>query len=621
MRASATRLAAGVAFAFITAAACGGGGGGGTPTPSPPPTPTPPSAANPCLAPAIESLDAPDAPAPAPGTLHPAPGAPPGKRVLDPSPEDALLNSIWAHNAAVARGAIRPFVSADVVAEDIGDVAVLQDRNDIIIGANRFDLNGVGLRFTRNGSGGYNVQRIDAAFRSPLGSVITLTDDDSQQQAIGFSFPFYAKSHGAVFINSDGNLTFEEEDKASTLRSIARLLNGPPRASPFFTDLDPSTGGRVLARAAADQFTVTWCGVRAFESDRATTVQVSLLPDGTIEMKFADNITVPSTIVGLSPGNTASLVTADLSAATSTSGGAAAIAERFLDRSQLDLVATIRQFYATHPDNYDQVVIWTDQRLLDDDNAFAFALITSNEVRGIGLNLFDSSRDFGSSGRLRSVVMMDTLTKYPDDPTQRFLGENNTLSVLGQEIGHRWLAYLEFRDHTGQQSQALLGREEAHWSFFFDSDASVAEGNDIEDLGGGSFRTVGTVQRYSLLDQYAMGFVSEAQVPRFFYVESPTNVIPPRAPESSPSVGVTFTGTRRDVLIQDVVAVMGPRQPSAAEASKLVRLAFIYVVSNGRSVDAGQVGKVDRIRRQWEDFFARATDTRARAETRLRPPT
>jgi hypothetical protein len=33
------------------------------------------------------------------------------------------------------------------------------------------------------------------------------------------------------------------------------------------------------------------------------------------------------------------------------------------------------------------------------------------------------------------------------------------------------------------------------------------DGNDIEDLGNGSFRTVGAVQRYSLLDQYAMGLV------------------------------------------------------------------------------------------------------------------
>ena len=93
--------------------------------------------------------------------------------------------------------------------------------------------------------------------------------------------------------------------------------------------------------------------------------------------------------------------------------------------------------------------------------------------------------------------------------------------MLGQEVGHRWLAFFEFRDHTGERSQALLGRDEAHWSFFFDSDASVMEGNDIEDLGGGSFRTVAAVERYSLLDQYAMGLVPRIEVPPFFYVREP----------------------------------------------------------------------------------------------------
>ena len=116
---------------------------------------------------------------------------------------------------------------------------------------------------------------------------------------------------------------------------------------------------------------------------------------------------------------------------------------------------------------------------------------------------------------------MDALSKYPDDPRQKFHGENNTLSLLGHEVGHRWLAFLNFRDENSQPSQALLGRDRAHWSFFFDSDASVVEGNDIVDHGGGSFSTRAAGQRYSLLDQYAMGLVDQTQVPPFFYVENP----------------------------------------------------------------------------------------------------
>jgi hypothetical protein len=143
------------------------------------------------------------------------------------------------------------------------------------------------------------------------------------------------------------------------------------------------------------------------------------------------------------------------------------------------------------------------------------------------------------------------------------------------------------------------------------------EGNDIEDLGGGSFRTVGAVQRFSLLDQYAMGLVPESAVPTLFYVEAPTNLSSSATAESGPRVGVTFNGTRRDVLINDIIAIHGPRRPSSSESARVHRQAFIYVVGSGRSPDGGQVAKLDRIRRQWEAFFLQATDGRMRADTRL----
>ena len=80
---------------------------------------------------------------------------------------------------------------------------------------------------------------------------------------------------------------------------------------------------------------------------------------------------------------------------------------------------------------------------------------------------------------------------------------------------------------------------------------------------------------------------------------------------------MTFNGTRRDVLIQDVTAIEGPRVPAAADSPKVHRQAFIYLVSAGRSPDATQIDKADRIRRQWEPFFLQATSGRMRADTRL----
>ncbi len=80
---------------------------------------------------------------------------------------------------------------------------------------------------------------------------------------------------------------------------------------------------------------------------------------------------------------------------------------------------------------------------------------------------------------------------------------------------------------------------------------------------------------------------------------------------------MTFMGTRRDVLVDDVISVEGPRLPASADAPKTHRQGFIYIVTNGRSLDAGQVAKLDRIRTMWEAFFLQATGGRMPAVTRL----
>jgi hypothetical protein len=615
--------------AFVTAlsfallvAACGGGGGsssnsGGT---------TPPgggtTATNPCTTALL--ADTPEAasigPAPAPGKT------PEEKRTLiDGDPRGRVYEAIALHRRAEelrqsrARAAAvtddgfgkTAITSPAPVAEDVGEIAVIQDTGDLILAQNAYDVRNIGLRFARSG-GSYTLSRIDGNFRSALGNRVTLGDDDSVQIAIPFSFPFYGTAQTAGFINSDGNITLGEEDKSSVDRNVARFLTGPPRIAPFFADLDPTTGtGKIFVNAASDQYTVTWCGVRGFDSTRTVTAQATLLPDGSVEMKYSDNINIGDSVVGISPGHTGDVALVDLT--TSTASGSGAIAERFAQANSLDTFAVAQKFYASHPDNYDQILLWTDQPLIRD--AFAYELTLANEVRGIGQDIFDLSRSTGSAGRVRSMVVMDYLGKYPEDPTSKFLGENNTLSVLGQEVGHRWLAYVDFRDRTGARSEALLGRDNAHWSFFFNSDASVMEGNQIEDQGGGQFRTVDAVKRYSRLDQYLMGLIPASQVPTFFYVESPNST---KSRTDAPAIGVSFTGTRRDVLVDDVIAINGPRTPASADTSKTHRQAFIYIVTNGRSTDAGQVAKLDRIRTQWEGFFLQATENRMTANTRLR---
>lgn len=595
--------------------ACGGSDGS-SPPPSQPPSGNVPQ--NPCASANPAEADFAPSAADRRSPLEAAAARDAKTAVIDGSTRWRVLDDLWIHRQAEARrpAAPRPQASPPRDAADVGEIAVLQDEGDLIVAPNPWDLRSTGLRFTVNGSGGYDVRQVDGAFRPTLGTQLTLTDDDTRQVDVPFGFQFYGRSQMAAYVNSDGNITFGEGDTATTERNIARLLTGPPRVAPFLADLDPSTGGGVYVHAAADQYTVTWCGVRGFESTRVTTVQATLLPGGTIELKFGGTITLQDAVVGVSPGTTAEFAVVDLSGSGPTAGGAAAVGERFAALNQLDTISVARKFYRTHADVFDQLVIWTDVTIVRD--AFAYETTVANEIRGLGIDVYDLSGGFGSGGRLRSLAIMDWLGKYPDDPSQRFLGEGNTLAVLAHEVAHRWLAFFDVRDHRGEISDQLLGRGRAHWSFFLDSDASVMEGNDIQDLGGGSFRTVGAMTGYSRLDLYAMGLLRESDVPPSFYVESPVNVSPSRNRESSPAVGVTFNGTRRDMLIQDIVAANGPRVPSAAESPRVHTQAFIYVVGAGRSAGADQIQKLDRIRRQFEGFFGQATDGRMRAETGLR---
>ena len=581
--------------------ACGGSGASpssGTPAS----TPAPAASANPCTA-ALGATG---------GVAASAAGRSPksdGYGHDDRDPREFLALHLLPRDGGVSARA------ASSSAQRSGDIAVVSDDGSIVIGANPFDLGAAALRFDPNGQGGYDVRRGSGGFRPDLGRRVRLADDDTREEALAFSFPFYGAARASAFVNSDGNLTFGRGDVATDARSLGRVLSGAPRVAPFFADLDPSAGGGIFVSAAPDGFTVTWCAVPDFDATGKITAQASLLPGGAVEIRIDASTTLKDAVVALSPGATDAFAPVDLSAAAATTdGGASAVGERFAAEASLDLVSASRRFYAEFADNYDQLLFWSDTRVVE-SGTFAFETTIQNAVTGIGQEVVSFADAYGSGGRLSSLVVMDDLGKYPADPVQRANGENTTLALVAHETGHRWGATLQFRDASGTSSDAWLGRQRAHWSFYCDSDASVLEGNDIEDQGGGSFRTTATVSRYGPFDLYAMGLLGESEVPRAFYVESPSGASQDR--ESAPRTGIAFTGTRREVSIGDVVAAMGPRDPPASRSPRAHRQAWVYVVGRGRTADPAAIAKLETIRRAFEGFFSDATGGRMSVETRL----
>jgi hypothetical protein len=524
------------------------------------------------------------------------------------------VRELLQQSPAASPGRSRPATTGarPLADRDDNNIAILEDNNgDLVIRANPFDLANTGLRFEPAGSG-YAVTTTSAEFRSSLGRRLTLGDDDSVTEALSAPFDFYGRRFTSLFVNSDGNVTFEEGDNASTERGLARLASGAPRIAPFFADLDPSAGGGVFFDSAPDATTITWCAVPGFERPETVTAQAVLLSNGAVEFRFSTT-TLASGVVALSPGRTETVTAIDLK-----NGGrvteAVALGELFRPTASLDLVAASRRFYQSHPDNFDQLIFWTDTTVVSD--AFAFESTVKNAITGIGLEVMDFSAELGSAGALQSVVNMDRISKYPDDPAMKLFGESSTLGVLAHETGHRWLARLTFLDVDRSISDRLLGRQLAHWSFFTDSDGSVMEGNEIEDLGGGAFRTALATEKYSRLDLYAMGAATEAEVPRWFFVDAP---ISSRSREAPAIVGHTFNGTRRDVLIQDVIDALGPRVPSAGDSPRLHRQAFVFVRRPTAVLAAQDLSRLARIREQFGPFFSSATENRMTVRTTLTP--
>ena len=388
---------------------------------------------------------------------------------------------------------------------------------------------------------------------------------------------------------------------------LADFLAGPPRLAAFFTSLDPSRAGTVSARLLPDRAVFDWREVPGAGQINRNSFQAILYPTGEVDLAFGEMQTREG-VSGLSPGQTLEATAADLAAAE-PHGSRGALVEQWSETEKVDLVSVTRRFYRDHPDLFEQLVVYTTRPLNPFPGTLAFQLNIKNEIGGIGLAANDDAADYGSGGGLRSLVYMDAIDPYL---------EVDGFEILGHEVGHRWLARLSFlRD--GAPSGGLLGRGAVHWSFFADTDASVLEGNDIEDRGGGRFETVDIARGYSPLDQYAMGFRSPAEVPPFFVVESPDDFRPNRGYKASsgPEPGVSFTGRRRDVRIEDVIAVLGPRVPPADAAPRLLRQAFILVADDQAPATAERLAALARIRSRFEPWYREATGGRARVDSAL----
>jgi hypothetical protein len=518
--------------------------------------------------------------------------------------------------AALASGA-RAAVSTN---KDIGNIAVIDDSGGVIGRRNAFDLDLRTLIFTPAATG-YFVEAGADAFADAGGDALALGDDDTKQVFLPFPFQFFGADYREAWVNSNGTVTFGRGDTDFS-GSFGHFVAGPPVIAALFTDLDPSQSGSIRFLAGSDRVVITWTRVPLVGRLAAAsfqTFQIRLYPSGRIELAYR-GANPPGAVVGVSPG---SLQPVDLahfsSSSTYTRTYTRGVAETFSAVDAVDIAFAAQRFYQTHEDAYDFLVFYNASEVSAGSGVVAYEMTVRSRGSGYGDTPINLGAELGSKRRLQAVLNMGPVGQYPLNPegivTSRMPIGDTPLSLLGHEAGHLALALVSVPDPSNPQSLPMLGSANAHWSFPFNSEASFLGGERIEDRGAGAsprFSTTATVQQYSPLDQYLLGFRPPEEVPPTFVVLNSGQPL-----TRVPQAGIGFNGNRLDISVNDLVKRYGRRTPDSTVAQRRFRFAFVLIAPAGADPSLA-VAQIEEYRRAFEPFFSAAAEGRAVAETSLK---
>jgi hypothetical protein len=300
--------------------------------------------------------------------------------------------------------------------------------------------------------------------------------------------------------------------------------------------------------------------------------------------------------------------------------------------TNIDFIRAVKKFHLTHPDVYDMLFIFPNFNHAEG----SFMVEIKNGIRGLGSPIHDDSATYGTN-HLEGFVNFRNYLGFPLDANARISGNNDTtLTLLAQEAGHRWGAFVKFDSDPSSRvksSTMLLGRGAAHWSYFANVPAATGsvhssslEGNAWVDLGTGSFQTINSsgTGGYSELDQYLMGFRLPSEVTSSFVINADKGTTQlsttrPYTPELEGASPITVGGSRVDFVVDDVIRVEGARSPDATQSPQKLRMAFMLLAQDGSDVAQSQIDRLEGIRTAWESYFRAETSNRGSSVTAIGP--
>ena len=178
-----------------------------------------------------------------------------------------------------------------------------------------------------------------------------------------------------------------------------------------------------------------------------------------------------------------------------------------------------------------------------------------------------------------------------------------------------------FVDSAGETSDALLGRDWQHWSFFADVDGSFMEGCGWAQVGPDTFVTDDASSRFGRLDQYLMGLRTRGRWTRCSWsTRPPTSIRPARTSRSAfPRSVSAATAAPPSGRWTTSSAPEQTTRADGAVAPRHWRVGFVLVTP--RSVDAtsADLAELENIRQRFPLTIAQSTEGRGSVDVTLAP--
>jgi hypothetical protein len=274
-----------------------------------------------------------------------------------------------------------------------------------------------------------------------------------------------------------------------------------------------------------------------------------------------------------------------------------------------------RAMHVTDAD-YDAVAIyqnfWTD--ILFYANAYS-------SIGNAGADGISRRPDISSSLPRRPALMHMNALDYTRDggpPMQ-------ARQMLLHELGHRWLYFFDIIEN-GVRSNVLAPlsghpaqyvHTPAAFSMVGATDSSAMGGGFFTQNANGTFTTARTRNNfgYSWHELYLMGLAAPEEVTPWFYI---ANSSPRLGSEYYPLANRTYSGTRRNVGISQVLEAMGPRNPAYPNTERNVRVLYVLLTKGEPTPD--DVAYVESLQDELRQGFATATGGRAAVVTSIGGP-